>query len=292
MRASSSFFVGAFLTVCLGVSASACTAATGSGSSGGSSSGGGQAQDFCSSLCGRVNDCDQTQDKDTCVNNCQNQTATTVSKLRSDVVTAVESCVQSKDCATVLSSSFFDTCLSEAVASIAPSSEATQFCNDWAAAETKCGSTLDQTACLDTVKAYSDDTVGMADACVSKACSDVEACIEAAFGWSGNPTGGGSGGSGSGGSGSGGSGSGGSTCSLTVTFSSASCNACVGASCCGGDRACGGTPDCIAELKCLGACASGNTVCTNACRSAHPSGDSVLVPFANCLESNCATACQ
>jgi hypothetical protein len=175
MRTTSQFFVSVLLSATLGVSASACSSSSPGGD-------GANPANLCASLCGRVHACDQTQDEETCVNECQDKTSTVVSKLRSDVVTAVDGCVQQEDCATVLSSSFFQTCAGQAIASIAPSSKATKFCSDWASAATTCGESLDQATCLQNVKPYSDDTVGLAEACVSKACPDQTACVAAAFG--------------------------------------------------------------------------------------------------------------
>jgi hypothetical protein len=180
MFTNSRWVLGGSLIVCLGLTASACTAMTGGAPDGGSGSGSSGA-DFCTSVCSRVHDCDQTQDQDTCVNACKDQYSNLASKLRSDVVSAVDACIQQKDCRTVLSSSFVTTCVDEAAASIAPSSAATQLCNDLSAAAEKCGGTLDQAKCLEAAKPFDDDALGSADACAAKACSQIGACVSAAL---------------------------------------------------------------------------------------------------------------
>src|SRR5579883_2366039 len=101
----------------------ACTN-TGGGASGGGGGGGGGGSDpqsFCSSLCGRIHTCDNTSDQQTCTDSCVNADAAILPKIRSDVVSATESCFQSKDCATVLNSNVVSACIQEAAASIAPS---------------------------------------------------------------------------------------------------------------------------------------------------------------------------
>jgi hypothetical protein len=144
----------------------------------------GSPNDFCSGVCNRIHGCDATEDVETCVNSCTNANAVVVPKLRGDVVSAAESCVAQKDCATVLSSTFVKTCVAQAVAADAADEVAQGFCSAWATAETKCGSTLDQAGCLGDVKPYSDTTISEAQDCLGHACTDMGGCVNAAFGWS------------------------------------------------------------------------------------------------------------
>lgn len=70
----------------------------------------------------------------------------------------------------------------QAAAAIAPSAEATMLCNDEATAVTQCGATLDQAACLNSAKVYSDPTLANADACTTQTCSQIAGCVSAALG--------------------------------------------------------------------------------------------------------------
>ena len=162
----------------------ACTNSTGgsgSGNGGGGGNGNIDPQGFCSGLCGRVHSCDNTQDEQTCADSCTNTNAAILPKLRGDVVSATETCIENKDCATVLGSNFVSVCVSQAAASIAPSQQAMSFCQSLSAADTKCGATLDMASCLDTVKIYSDSTISEGGACTQKACTDIDACLSATF---------------------------------------------------------------------------------------------------------------
>src|SRR5262245_25515382 len=57
---------------------------------------------FCSDVCTRINSCDNTRDLQTCTSQCQNDNAAAFPKLRADIVSSVQSCFDTTDCATVL----------------------------------------------------------------------------------------------------------------------------------------------------------------------------------------------
>ena len=86
-------------------------------------------------------------------------------KLRQDVVDLIVECFDAKDCKTVLEGSVVGTCAEEAVASVAPSGEATAFCDSLSAAKKKCGNTTTKATCLDQAKLYSDETIVEAANC-------------------------------------------------------------------------------------------------------------------------------
>ena len=198
MRPRSFYFVGSIFVV---ASALACAnsggGTSGSGGNGGGGGGGGGASlsDFCSGYCGKLTTCDNTRDAQTCAASCNNQLAAIFPKLRSDVVVSVESCIESQDCKTSLDSDTIATCATQAEASVAPSDAATQFCNAWVGASTKCGAAIDKAMCLNVAKLFNDDALMQASTCTGKACADISGCVSATLG-SFSSTGFGSGGGG------------------------------------------------------------------------------------------------
>jgi len=155
----------------------------GGGGNGGDDGGGGASlSDFCSTYCGKLSTCDNTRDEQTCSASCDNQLAAMFPKLRSDIVSTIESCITSQDCKTSLDGGTIATCATQAEASVAPSQVATQFCDAWVSASTKCGSSIDKATCLDEAKLFNDDALNQANACTSKACADIQGCVSATLG--------------------------------------------------------------------------------------------------------------
>ncbi len=146
------------------------------------SPGGASVADFCAAYCKKLSTCDNARDQQTCTNSCSNQFAATLPKIRSDAVSLIKACLENKDCNTTLKSDSIGVCASEASASIAPSDAATQFCNNYIATQAKCGATKDKAVCLTQAKLYTDATIGDANACTSKACTDIDPCVSATFG--------------------------------------------------------------------------------------------------------------
>lgn len=140
------------------------------------------AASFCGSLCGRQEACDTSLDVQTCKNSCTNGYAAVFPKLRQDVVGLIVDCFDAKDCKTVLEGSVVATCAEEAVASVAPSQQATAFCDSLASAKKKCGSTTTKAACLDQAKLYSDPTIAEAANCADRPCTEIDRCVAATFG--------------------------------------------------------------------------------------------------------------
>ena len=182
------------------LSATACSGNFGPGS-GGSGSGatgtnGAQvnAESMCEAACKRINECDSAKDVQTCKSSCENVNASILPKMRTETIDGMMQCFEEKDCKTVLTSSFVNTCINETAASLAPSPKAEEFCDAWAATAKKCGRTLNKAACLNLSKVYTDQTIDVAKACTAKACTDLERCISGAFG-STSSSGGSSGGS-------------------------------------------------------------------------------------------------
>jgi hypothetical protein len=156
----------------------ACSSASGADSQGASPG------DLCSSVGTKMKQCDSTVDEPTAVASCNNQLAAVVPKLRSDVVSSLESCVQSSDCAHL--STFVKDCLDTARSSIAPSARATTLCSDIAKAEMTCNSTAttDESQCLDAAKIFTDSALSAADGCASHACADIASCLTSMLGGS------------------------------------------------------------------------------------------------------------
>lgn len=143
---------------------------------------------FCASLCSVQEACDTSLDVQTCKNSCTNGFAAVFPKLRQDVVGLIVECFDAKDCKTVLDGNVVGTCAEEAVASVAPSAEATTFCDGLAAAKKKCGVATTKASCLDQAKLYSDETILEAANCAARPCSEIDRCVAATFGELGGGT--------------------------------------------------------------------------------------------------------
>jgi hypothetical protein len=249
----------------------ACSSASGSGS--GSSPSG--ASDLCSTVGNKATSCNSAIDKTTLANDCANQVAALLPKLRSDVVSSLDSCVQSSDCTHV--SSFVTDCLNTETASIAPSGAAMQFCGDLAKAKMKCSSgTVDEAICLDNSKIFSDGALSSADSCASHACGDIDGCVTSALGGTGAISTGSSGSS-TGSSGSSGSstGSSGGTAACQPDLNTTTrCGSCLEQYCCPQVVTCFGDPSCAQ-------CTRGGT-CSN---------DAPTTILNNCIAAHCTAAC-
>lgn len=143
---------------------------------------------FCTSLCDRQQACDSGLDHQTCKNDCTNTNAAIFPKLREDVVNLMVECFGAKDCKTVLAGEVVNACASEAVASVAPSSAATDFCDAHADAKKKCGSTASKATCLNDAKLYDDEAIAQAKNCTGRTCTEIDSCVTAALGKIGSGT--------------------------------------------------------------------------------------------------------
>jgi hypothetical protein len=182
------------------------------GTGGASGAATGSIAGYCDESCTKVHECDSTKDLQTCTNNCSNANAATGPKLRSDFTGYLTTCVQSKDCVSVLNGAAFGACSDEAVAILAPSAVGADFCTKYEAAASRCNSTFDKAACFNKAKTFNDPALTGADACFDKACADITDCVKAALGdiKSGSTSSGADGGPGTGAGGSRDSGAGGS----------------------------------------------------------------------------------
>ncbi len=172
------------LAACASLMAAAACSSGVNGSSGGGDGPAGVAaspQQFCASLCNRMNGCDMSVDLETCTNQCMDETSTMVAKFRSDVVGQIETCFAKEDCATVLATGGISKCIDEAVASVAPTAEGMKFCDDWSNEAQTCGGSIDSGKCLDLAKVYTDSSLADADACTQKSCGEMVSCIYAAL---------------------------------------------------------------------------------------------------------------
>ena len=154
----------------------------GCGSSAESSAGTGAADvDFyCASACDKQVECDSKSDRDTCVNSCKTNNATSVSHLRADFVNALTECMNAADCKSLLTGE--SECAEKIIAKAAPSPAGEVFCAEYAKQGDKCGFTRTESSCLEITKFYDDDSMSAAEACLNKACPAQDPCVLAAFG--------------------------------------------------------------------------------------------------------------
>lgn len=237
------------------------------------------AESFCGSLCGRQETCDTSLDVQTCKNSCTNNFAAVFPKLRQDVVSLIVECFDAKDCRTVLEGNVVGTCAEEAVASVAPSGEATAFCDGLAAAKKKCGSTTTKAACLDQAKLYSDEAIVEAANCSDRPCSEIDRCVAATFGELGGS---------------------GTTTSTTTTsqctgkFSDlGTCQSCAEDSCCAEADACANDSYCRTYMaQCQDASGYSYSQCTQILQYNLPSTSrQILGAYYNCASSKCGSSC-
>jgi hypothetical protein len=137
---------------------------------------------YCSTVCNRLNECDSTEDAQTCTRSCENSLAAVGPKLRGEYLNRIQQCFTQKDCANILSGDAHDDCEDEAVAALAPTSTGTAFCDGYSNVATRCGSSLDKADCLDDTKLFNDSALNTAMSCFDRACSAIDDCVEAALG--------------------------------------------------------------------------------------------------------------
>jgi hypothetical protein len=275
----------------------ACSGSTGNtgldGSSGASSSTA-NVTTFCGSLCDRSVSCDNTMDRQTCANACTNANIAVFPKLRSDVVDLMVSCVQKRDCKTVLGSDLTEGCAGEAAAQVAPSQAALQLCDALVTADTKCEHAGEKASCLNTAKLFADAALNDALSCVGKACTEVDACVQAALGATVSSSKGEPGfgaGSGNGGAGDGNSSAqedaGTATCSLDTRLSvdrGGACDRCQATYCCTQAQDCANDTTCSQYMTCLQGCGS-SAGCRTSCGDQF--GSSNWVYALQSCESSC-----
>jgi hypothetical protein len=153
----------------------------GNGNGSGSGSSGGTAA-VCSALGQKANACNAAVSEMTTAAACEDQFGALLSKLRADVASSIESCIQASDC-THAATAVGD-CVDTAKASIAPSAAAKALCADLAKADMTCSATtfVDQASCLNGAKIFADAALQSADSCASQSCADIESCVAATLG--------------------------------------------------------------------------------------------------------------
>lgn len=229
--------------------------------------------DACARLCARYVTCDGSVDADTCQARCENENAVFLSKVNADFERELVACIDGVACRELDAGTAVGECTARARARLAPSSAGTKFCDDYAKAASRCGGSVDEAQCYLTVKVYSDDALGGAARCFSKSCSDLEACVRASLGLASDPE----------------PAPAPAACSTKLAYSSASCDACMQASCCDVDNVCAGDATCLKYLECASQCTT--TDCASACASAYPGGKRKLESLATCMDSRCSTSC-
>jgi hypothetical protein len=82
----------------------------------------------------------------------------------------------------------------------------------------------------------------------------------------------------------------GANCGVLV-FPTTACNTCADSHCCSQSAACSNNPDCFALTQCAAPCGA-NTQCVMDCSTHHPNGSPDYTSLQQCLQLNCANACQ
>jgi hypothetical protein len=135
---------------------------------------------FCSTACERSKSCGDTGlDVSTCTLDCENNEASSFSRMRTDISGTVESCLEAASCEDVLSGTFFGDCVSDGLAEVAPTAAARSFCKAYEAAEESCGSSVDEASCLGFALPYADSFLEQASSCAAKSCSAIDPCVDA-----------------------------------------------------------------------------------------------------------------
>jgi len=137
------------------------------------------AEQYCERTCDQAHTCDDASDVAQCGSSCQSALAAKPS-LRPDFLAYVAGCIETNDCSLTSRSK----CKNEAQAQLFASSYGQTFCAAFVAAGAQCdpsGSQYPQAACLVAAKSYADSALETANACLSKACLDLRACLTQAL---------------------------------------------------------------------------------------------------------------
>ncbi len=132
-------------------------------------------EEYCQDACEKAHACDDATDQAECRSSCQTE-LDAKPKLRADFLAYVASCIDSSACSMTSASK----CKNEAQAQLAPSQYGQTFCSAFLAAGAKCdptGATYPEAACLKAAKSYADSALKAANACLSKSCSTLSACL-------------------------------------------------------------------------------------------------------------------
>lgn len=237
------------------------------------------AVDVCARTCARRVTCDPATDADTCTSKCENANGTYLSKVRAEYAAELATCIDKSACKNLDDGSAFGDCGAEARARLSPSSTATGFCDDYAAASTKCGVEIDKATCFDLMKTYSDASLSDATKCFGKKCSDISACVGAAFATSVSdppppppppppPA---------------------TTCSPVPGIPTA-CSSCIAALCCAEQQVCERSSTCTSYFACTRSCTT--PACRTSCETSYPSGKSAFDSVASCAASSCPASCS
>src|SRR5512133_2709214 len=151
----------------------------GSSEQGSTMAGIGTGSDFCSAVCQHFAQCNTRFDTQTCVSGCKNEISASERKQRDDYLNRARQCITSSDCAKVLDDDVTEDCFAESEVQLTPSATAKRFCDK--AANSQCTRDTDKAECLSDVKTYNDQTLSDAEACLTKACSEIEGCMKAVF---------------------------------------------------------------------------------------------------------------
>ena len=127
---------------------------------------------FCDNYCSTVSGCDGAADLQTCNAECLNRSAATVPKIRTDILSSIQSCVKGKKCSEVLLGTVQQACANEVVAGASAPPSATEYCSALDKALLHCGMTAgDKSECLNSAKLYNDSTLNRATGCLGAARS-------------------------------------------------------------------------------------------------------------------------
>lgn len=237
------------------------------------------ATSFCASYCDRILSCDRTTDSQTCTNQCKNQNAAIFPRLRSDVVQLIVDCYGAKDCKTVLGGSVIGTCAKEAIASVAPSTEASTFCEGYSKTKQKCsGSPSSKADCLNVAKLYTDEAIGQAENCTTRSCAELDPCVGAIFGTFSTSTG---------------TETGTTTPTCTGKFADlGTCSSCAEQSCCGEASACAGDAMCRSLINVCSSATPSTSLCSSYYSSATSTSKSLAQAYFDCADTKCTSSCR
>lgn len=171
--------IAAALLVIFAAPLGACTANTRDTASSSSSVSAADTASFCSAYCGRHAECDSSVDLQTCETECEDATATSFKRLRSDVIEPTRECFVASDCKSILSGNRLAECIEESAVSVSPSAAAKSFCNAFASAADRCDASVDRAKCLRLAAIYGDEALAAAEKCTEKSCSTMGSCVDA-----------------------------------------------------------------------------------------------------------------
>jgi len=140
--------------------------------------------DYCAASCAHEAACDSPPpDGAACKSECATKNSAVLPKTRADFLQSTIACIKGLDCSVVPGGRGVSNCNDQEVAKVTPSAAASSFCDALDGAATRCRGTPDRDKCLNAVKIHTDGSLADAQACTSKDCSEIVACVDTALGY-------------------------------------------------------------------------------------------------------------